>query len=62
MATATQTKPVRISFDDLKKREEFINWAESEKKDNSPEMSELRSQLDTIRRIRRMKDKFNEKH
>ena len=50
---APSMEPVTLEFDRKQDAEEFVRWAESEEKDNSPEIQRMKELIAEAREMRR---------
>lgn len=50
---APSMEPVTLEFDRKQDAEDFVRWAESEEKDDSPEMQRIKSLIAEAREMRR---------
>ncbi len=50
---APSMEPVVLEFESEKEAREFVNWAESEEKDTSPDMQRVKDRIAKAREMRR---------
>lgn len=50
---APSMEPVTLEFESEKEARDFVNWAESEEKDNSPDMQRVKDMIARAREMRR---------
>lgn len=49
---APSMEPVVLEFDSEKEARDFVNWAESEEKDNSSDMQRIKDMIARVREMR----------